>query len=269
MTPVVFNETTLTRAWAAVVQYLLTSGGRSFNVVVHVADPARLDSSILQAYDHICDAHKLLGSRHVAYTIFPQSLYEKFGREPKKLFDLYNRPHGVFDRVRRRKASWGTYFRRLTHWPEEQPGASGTAATYVNQLDRTIESLSCRERMFRSAYVMSLWSPTRDSKRVRGAPCLLSLALQLERTGEDQVLNILALYRNHNFVDRALGNYLGLAQLQQFLCNHTPYVIGSMTCVSSNATIATNVTSGATWPTHSELEGIANLALAERSIRSR
>lgn len=120
--------------------------------------------------------------------------------------------------------------------------------------------------MFKSAYVVSVWSPAADGRRVRGAPCLLSIALQLERRGEEPVMDILALYRNHNFVDRALGNYVGLVHLHQFLCDHTPYVMGTMSCISSHATIAMNAPSGATWPAQWELEEVLNLALVTEPI---
>ena len=53
--------------------------------------------------------------------------------------------------------------------------------------------------------------------------------------GETDILYLTAIYRSHSYVARALGNFLGLADLQAFICNETKLAPGPLVCVSSYA----------------------------------
>ncbi|MBZ5698792.1 MAG: hypothetical protein LAN18_09620 [Acidobacteriia bacterium] len=46
-----------------------------------------------------------------------------------------------------------------------------------------------------------------------------------------------ALYRSHYYVQKTLGNLLGLAQLQGFVANETRLNIGPLICHSTYATL--------------------------------
>ena len=72
--------------------------------------------------------------------------------------------------------------------------------------------------------------------RPRGGPCLNYLALQIE-PGEPRTISLLAVYRNHDVVERAYGNFLGLGWLLGFLCGETNSAVGQLTCLSAHAYI--------------------------------
>lgn len=69
-------------------------------------------------------------------------------------------------------------------------------------------------------------------RRTRGFPCLSHMSFSLQ---EGQV-HLSALYRNHDFISRAYGNYLGLGRVLRFVANQSGLPIGELTCLSSSAT---------------------------------
>ena len=49
---------------------------------------------------------------------------------------------------------------------------------------------------------------------------------------------MLAVYRNHDFLERAYGNYWGLCNLTGFLAPEVDATPGPITCVSSHAYVS-------------------------------
>jgi hypothetical protein len=45
------------------------------------------------------------------------------------------------------------------------------------------------------------------------------------------------MYRNHAYVARGLGNFLGLGRLQAFVAAESGAMLGSLTCISTHAEI--------------------------------
>jgi hypothetical protein len=50
-----------------------------------------------------------------------------------------------------------------------------------------------------------------------------------------KIINLLAVYRNHDFTERTYGNYYGLCNLIKYISKETKSHIGTFTCVSSHA----------------------------------
>jgi thymidylate synthase len=48
-------------------------------------------------------------------------------------------------------------------------------------------------------------------------------------------LDLIAVYRNHDFIEKALGNFVGLARLLRFICRSTNNAVGSVICHSIHA----------------------------------
>jgi len=57
--------------------------------------------------------------------------------------------------------------------------------------------------------------------------------LNIKLDGES--LRLTAHYRNHYFVERTYGNYLGLARLHAFIAGATGLSLGPLTCISRHA----------------------------------
>jgi len=212
-------------AWLTVVKKLMISNWELHNIVVQVRNPSRFDTHFHEALENFIESEGLLGPKHVAYTIFPHKLYHRKG-DAEALFDAYNRCEGLFEKLQRRKHGWGSYFRRMTCYEN----ANGM----VNQLNNIINAIRCRNRVSKAAYTIVIQKPGNETVRPRGGPCLNYIALQIE-FGLQISVGGLAVYRNHDFLERAYGNYWGLCNLLMFLASEVNGVSGPLTCISSHA----------------------------------
>lgn len=214
-------------AWLAVSSYVLANNNEARNVLVAIENPVCTDPGLHQAIEYFSHAEDLRTPKHVAYTIFPKGLART--RDTSELFAAYNRKRGFFDRIRN---SWGTYFRRMTFHAGRRPP--------VNQLQLIIDAINSRTSCYRAAYTMIIQQPGGENIRPRGGPCLNYLAVQME-PGEPRTISLLAVYRNHDVVERVYGNYLGLGWLLHFLCDATNSRVGQLTCLSSRVYVSGKV----------------------------
>jgi len=218
-------------AWLEVVKQLIASGWEVRNLIAQIKNPTVLDHTFHQKMEIYARAQRILRPKQVAYTIFPHGLYRHTGTATD-LFAAYNRPRGLFERLHRIKPGWGTYFRRMTKYE----GANGT----VNQLQRIITAIRDREYLSKAAYTVLIQKPGGETVRPLGGPCLNYIAVQTEQgqAGRPLTLALLAVYRNHDFLERAYGNYWGLCNLLMFLAKEVGGLPGPLTCVSSHAYVA-------------------------------
>lgn len=148
---------------------------------------------------------------------------------PGNRADLYRRHAELLRRARRRRklhSSWGsTYFERLLDF-----NGSG------NQLDGAIRAFNQWRNHPKAAVVMHLSCPTSDSLRPRGSPCLQYLQLLYS---ESNALDLVAVYRNHDFLKKAFGNFIGLGRILRFLSRETGIQSGRIVCHSCRAYVDT------------------------------
>jgi hypothetical protein len=213
-------------AWLDVTRRLVAERWALRNLVVHIESPTIFRHDFHQKVCQFAKHVGLLGPKHVAYTIFPYKLYERKG-DCDGLFAGYNRENGLYARVQKRKPSWGTYFRRMTNYET----GSGQVQ---NQLKNIISAIRTRDKISTAAYTIVIQKPGGETTRPMGGPCLNYIAVQLEPSRPAQ-LGLLAVYRNHDFLKRAYGNYWGLCRLISFLATETGTTAGPLTCVSSRA----------------------------------
>jgi thymidylate synthase len=90
------------------------------------------------------------------------------------------------------------------------------------------------ERTYRNAYEMTIYDPARDAGKVSNRQCLSFLSFKLTCNKE---LLLTVMYRNHAYVARGLGNFLGLGRLQAFVAAQSGAKLGSLTCISTHAEI--------------------------------
>ncbi len=137
----------------------------------------------------------------------------------------------------------------MTHYPASDEYGN---TTFVNQLGEIIHMLKDRARTYKAAYTILIQIPGMDGRRIMGGPCLNYVALQL---ASPRVLNALAVYRNHDFIQRAYGNYLGIGYMMEFICDQTGYSMGRLTCLSSHASVA-NIAGADSWPSITGIRSI-------------
>lgn len=222
-------------AWIEVVKKLMTSCWELCNLIVQIKNPSLLNQTLHNSMESFSKKQGLLGPKHVAYTIFPHRLY-RGGGSAETLFTTYNRTRGLFEKLQRRKPGWGTYFRRMTHYEGTYGG--------INQLDNIIRAIRGRENIRKAAYTIVIQNPGGETIRSLGAPCLNYIAVQVEPGQADHplTLGLLAVYRNHDFLERAYGNYWGLCNLLVFLAKEVDGTPGPLTCISSHAYVSGNKT---------------------------
>ena len=197
----------------------IASTGDLFNLFTTIDDPTSADEGW---YSDYCPS--LQGSRDtlrdVAQTIFPTRLASRSSTR-QSLYDGYLRAHDRGRSWQRNRGSWGTYFERLVRFPPDG----------VNQLDRAIQKLGAWQRTT-TAFVFHLSTCTVDQPRRLGGPCWQYGELLWREGG---VLDLSVTYRNHDFFNKALGNFVGLGQLLSFICTESGKTPGKLFCHSVHA----------------------------------
>lgn len=217
----VVEGTTALEAWRAGCAMLLTSRGEISNLMTTIAKPCAVDDQWLAQHSPLRFKAGADDARDVANTLFPQRTYGRAASRP----ELYSRYLKAHDRTRgwqRGRHAWGTYFERLVRFP---PGG-------VNQLERAIEKLNTWPQRNTTGLVFHLSSPAIDSPRTRGGPCWQFAEILWNA---DDSLDLVVVYRNHDFFNKVLGNFVGLGRLLHFICSSTNKQAGKLICHSVHA----------------------------------
>lgn len=223
MIPHLIDEDNISLAWLNAVSYILTQkNAECNNLIVHIKNPRILDQDINLLYENFCIQNDLTNQYKVATFVFPQRLYEILNGDKERLFRKQKRIHVKV------KGRWGSYFDQMVEWKESN-------GRVKNQLKFIIDKLNERNRVHKAAYTIQITNPILHFSHIRGGPCLHYILLQLQST--PRKMDLLAVYRNHDFAMKAYGNYLGLGNLLKFIASETDFELGSITCVSSHAYI--------------------------------
>lgn len=211
--------------WKKVLLLLKENHWDLYNVMVQFPSSINCENELNKKYTSFTKAIGILKPKSVVYTIFPYKLYRR-NRNIDTLSDKYI--HKEIPHLKRMpKYGWGTYFLRMVDY-----NGDGNS----NQLKRIIDAINERDRTTRAGYTIVIEKPGGETVKPLGAPCLNYIAIQLEKIkGVRDRISLLAVYRNHDFLERAYGNYLGLSHLLKFIADQTDLEVGKITCVSSHA----------------------------------
>lgn len=228
--PVFIQEESFQNAWLSASKHLQQNGWNARNLVIQIKTPSLFRVDFNNDFTVFCEKNSIIKPKDVCYTIFPFGLYN--GADTRN--NLYNRYLNRFlPRIQRLvkkkkgRKDWGTYFQRMISYPIN--------GSQINQLENIISAIISSKTVWSSAYTILIDRPGLKIKRM-GAPCLNYIAIQLENNTPVQ-MGLLAVYRNHDFLRRAYGNYWGLCKLLMFLCKETEFAPGTITCISSHAYI--------------------------------
>jgi len=241
------------RAWVAACKSIMATKNEGYNVVIDVADPVRHDANdnaAITFVDQFLKEHDESPIVTVANTIFPQALYEAY-RTP----EFYKIYHRDFDRFSRQAKGWGQYFDRMTRWKVAGGATIHPLQDLIVKLKANVEKKRCvkavyelavtgpsleapadapKEDMEDSDLDLTIYAPGSDRKRPISGPCLSYLSIKRHRDG---ALLLTAIYRNHYYVTKLMGNLIGLGRFQAFLAKETGLKAGSLTIVSTHAEI--------------------------------
>lgn len=214
-------------AWRAATQAVIDHGGQAQNVVIDIADPlarATLADPVVEVVDAFLRTWDAKPIETVANTLFPNALYRRYG-SPAFYARFKDR---VLPAAARPGERWsGYYFERMINLP--RPGGAP-----VNQLDDIIDRLKDPRVKALNKFELSVFDPLRDVDRSPyGGQCLSHASFKPE--GEE--LNLTVMYRNHYYVEKLLGNLIGLGRLMAFVAQETGLKVGALTVLSSHAVI--------------------------------
>ncbi len=216
-------------AWReAVGQVDAQPGHNAYNVIIDIADPVAnatmLDPRVALVDDFLAKSGKSVET--VANTIFPLSLYRRYGAPD--FFDVFNTK--VLGKVRRNERWSGYYFERMTNVPV----ADGEP---INQLTEIIARIRNDNVKALNKFEVAVFDPRRDvDASPYGGQCLSFLSFKL-LPGPTKTLTLTVMYRNHFYMEKLLGNLIGLGRLMAFIAQESDVNVGSLTVISTHAEI--------------------------------
>ncbi len=214
------------RAWVAAALKIIDTGDEGYNVVIDVADPIThddKDNEVITLVDRFLRLHHENPIITVSNTIFPQSLYDAHGSP-----EFYAISHRDFDKMSRETRLWGQYFDRMSRLTD----AGGAQINPLRDLIEKIRENEDRQTLYKAAYELAIYNPLTDRRRAYGGPCLSFLSFKRH---PEIGLMLTAIYRNHYYVTRCLGNLIGLGRLQAFVAKEAGVKMGSLTVISTHA----------------------------------
>lgn len=227
------------QTWLKAVNFIAEREGRSvFNLILGVHSPIEVAADDFRLQDLVDDFLTSHGKQPLvttAGTIFPAGIYLQGGADAvyKEFPDLY----------RKFKTNWGTYAGRMFCPTIISKGKERVPIQVI------IEKLKAQKERghMRAAYEVKLfeeietceistYQPESDCGMTRGQPCLTHLSFKLQSDGS---VSLTAVYRTHYYIEKTLGNLLGLGQLLSFVAEEAGLTPGALICHSTMAELDT------------------------------
>src|SRR3954451_9349653 len=165
----------------------------------------------------------------VANTIFPLALYQRHGAPA--LFDVFHKR--VLPKVRKNQRWSGYYFERMTNHPTRSGEAFNPLWDIIERLRNFDQNRSYNK------YELTIFDPERDiDLSAYGGQCLSFLSFKVAR-GNPKRLNLTAVYRNHFYTEKLLGNLIGLGRVMNFVAQEAGFEVGGLTVISTHAVVDT------------------------------
>ncbi|HTT76710.1 MAG TPA: hypothetical protein VMF50_12125 [Candidatus Binataceae bacterium] len=216
-------------AWREAVRVVDAQPNHSaYNVIIDVSDPianaTRHDPRVAVIDDFLSKHDKSVET--VANTIFPIGLYYRYGAPA--FFDVFR--DNVLKKVRRSGHWSGYYFERMMQFPVP-------AGEPPNQLWDIVERIRSKHVRALNKFELSLFDPVRDvDNSPYGGQCLSFLSFKIV-PAVTKSLALTAIYRNHFYIEKLLGNLIGLGRLMLFVAREADLEVGALTVVSTHAEI--------------------------------
>jgi hypothetical protein len=213
--PFMIEDTDLSRAWSRLLLRVLRGAGTEVSPLVLSLSGFSEDGTVSEdgmvrdALDRLLKRKGKLDVEGVAFTIFPQRLWEISGRDRARLFALYRATFPRWQAMNKKANGRGLYFERMIMY--------GRGPCDGNQLEWVLSKYASRAGVRRSMLQATTFDPGRDhvASAQLGFPCLQQVSFEPTEAG--LVTN--AFYATQQIFDKAYGNYLGLAQLGAFMAH--------------------------------------------------
>lgn len=205
-----------------------------YNLTLAINSPFALDDpdkAVCKEVDDFLVDHNQSPLSTVAGTIFPANHYLRNGAEG--VFEEFPEDFALAD-----KQAWGTYAMRMLRLQGK--------TREINPLKEMIEKLKRRPQKGRLFYEqnvsdtnadLAVYRPWEDYRRGLPQPCLSHLSFKIY-PGDKLTLTVM--FRSHYYMTKAMGNLIGLSQLQYFVAKEADLGMGPLVCHSSHARIDTD-----------------------------
>jgi hypothetical protein len=213
LSPVMLDDTNLSRAWSRLLLQVLDGAGTEVAPLIlslsgfDEKGVIPEDAAVREQLDRLLKHKGKLVVEDVAFTIFPQRLWEMSRGDRARFFTLYRGTFPRWQAMNKKVNGRGLYFERMVMY--------GRGPCDGNQLEWILSQFNARTGVRRSMLQATTFDPGRDhvASAQLGFPCLQHLSF--EPTPVGLVTN--AFYATQQIFDKAYGNYLGLAQLSAFM----------------------------------------------------
>ena len=230
------TKQTRAEAWLDAASALHRSHSRLYNVVLEIERPGLVtpaSRAIEAKVDTFLRHHGAQPNHTVAETIFPATEYRQGGIEA-----VYRYPTSVYQFIRSAPQNrWGTYALRLTERKCADGGTIVPLELAINKLKKQLSTNAPKRAVYEldlglESLELKLYSSEDDHPIVRAGQCLSHISLKL---GPERELYMTALYRYQFFVQKAVGNLLGLARLQDAIAREVGIPVGPLVCHATMA----------------------------------
>lgn len=229
---------TCPEVWLNACDYLInkTTGEKycDYNVILNIVSPlgdfSQRDCQIFNAVNDFLVGHSAAPLETVAGTIFPASFY--ISKQNKS---------GVFEdypkKMEKMIKDWGSYAYRMVRRKDENGNVFNPLEKIIDKINAQPTRGKCLEMgLLPIDADIQLYDPRSDRNRYIGGPCLSHISFKITPPG---TINLTAIYRNHFYIQRLLGNLIGLSQLLSFVAKETNLGVGELTIHSTSAEIDT------------------------------
>ena len=239
MTPC--SDPTRSGAWLKAARQLFDNKDRIYNLIVEVEQPALAtptSRAIESHVDEFLKQHDCQPIHTVAETIFPAVEYRAGG-----LLRVYAYPKSIFPEIKSVSAnSRGTYALRLVERLMANGKPFNPLEFVIAKLKKQINSGHPQRAVYEldlnmEPLELKLYDTEIDHSNVRGGQCLSHISLKL---GPNRELYLTAVYRYQYFLQKALGNFKGLARLQACIAHEVGIPVGPLVCHATLAILEDN-----------------------------
>jgi hypothetical protein len=260
---------TTPEVWLLAAEHLNSLRPRQdFDVFLHVETPTVLttgDTEVQRLVDRFLTAGGGFNTHTVAETIFPLSYYLRGGASA--VFDDYPRRMKEIRSVRSDR-SWGCYALRLIERKDRDGQVYRPLAALIEKMKKHGKYTAGYEAgigtpdddLLPSEEELAVYDGAADRRMLYGGPCLSHLSFKVHKGA----VRLNATYRSHFYVQRLLGNLIGLAALQFFVAREANLTMGPLTINSTFAKLDKGSDNGAKW-SHQQID---DLLAACRSVYS-
>ena len=225
--PVLVDESDLSRAWGKAVLHVLDHPGPEISPLILSVSGFDEDGGVVEtpavrtALDALLLAKQMRSVEDVAFTIFPQRIWQVAQGDRAALFKYYRDAFPRYQAMNPKDNRRGLYFERLVSY--------GRGPCDGNQLEWILSQFEGREGVRRSMFQASVFDPERD--HVANAqlqfPCMQHVSFEPTKAG----LVVNAFYATQQLFVKAYGNYLGIAQLGVFMAHEMKLKMSRMNVI--------------------------------------